>query len=806
MLTLKPYQQDALDTLADYFHLVHAYGAKRGFIIRTDRPYHSVAQLPDLPYVCLRIPTGGGKTLVACHAVGVIQREFLQQDRSLVLWLTPTDTIRTQTLAALRNRDHPYRQALDGAVRGPIQVLELAEAFAISRAALDAATTIIVSTMAAVRVEDTEGRRIYEQNGALMPHFDDLPAAAVRRLEKYENGAAIPSLANLLCLRRPAVIVDEAHGARTDLSFEALARFNPACILELTATPTQPPKPNPSNVLYHVSAYELKAQHMIKLPIRLELRGLWREAIAAAVAKRNELQALADAERTLTGEYLRPIVLLQAQPKSKHGATLTVAAVRAALHDLGVPDDQIAEETGEVREVKAWEEKHGRTLFDERCPICFIITVQALREGWDCPFAYILCSVAELGTSTAVEQILGRVLRMPKATQKKHDDLNHAYAFVTSQRFGQVAATVEGLTQALEANGFTRFEAQQEIETYGTPVLPGFDGPLFGGMVAERPKTPAERAEKLSVPQLALWRDGELLVVEPDDFLEGGWTLRGCDAALTEADFPSRAGVDRSLEVDVNQAGQLTTHWLSDLHQQLSLLARDETMSADALVRWLDDNISHGQISQEDMQLYLLDVIERLRSERSFTLDQLSAERYRLRDAIIKRIGDCKRQAKAAGYQIALFSPHALVEVGPQRLFAFDPNYYPVNSFYEGPFAFTNHYYRAVGAMNGEEARCAGLIDTLPGVERWVRNPDRPPQAYWLPTPSDKFYPDFVALLKDGRTLVVEYKGSQLLGGPDTRQKEAVGKLWEARSGGTCVFRLVSAEDYEAQLRAVADR
>ena len=616
MLTPKPYQQDALDALREYFHLVHAYGAEPAFVIKTRQPFHPVAQLPDLPYVCLRIPTGGGKTLVACHAVGLIQSEFLQQDRSLVLWLTPTDTIKTQTLAALRDRGHPYRQALDSAVRGPVKVLELAEAFEIGRAALDGATTIIISTMAAVRVEDTEGRRIYEQNGALMPHFEDIPEAAKHSLEKYENGAAIPSLANLLCLRRPAIVVDEAHGARTDLSFEALARFNPACILELTATPTQPPKPNPSNVLYHVSAYELKAEHMIKLPIRLELRGQWREAIAAAVAKRNELQTLAEAERALTGEYLRPIVLLQAQPKSKRSATLTVAAVRQALHDLGVPDEQIAEETGEVREVKAWEEKHGRTLFDERCPIQFIITVQALREGWDCPFAYVLCSVAELGTSTAVEQILGRVLRMPKATRKAHEDLNHAYAFVTSQRFGQVAATVEGLTQALEANGFTRFEAQQEIETFQTPVLPDFDGPLFGGIVAERPKTPAEREEKFSAPQLALWRDGELLVVEPDDFLGSGWTLRGCDAVLTEADFPTRVGANRSLEVDINQAGQLTTHWLSDLHQQLSLLARDETMSADGLVRWLDENIPHGQIGQEDMQLYLLDVIERLRNER----------------------------------------------------------------------------------------------------------------------------------------------------------------------------------------------
>ena len=102
---------------------------------------------------------------------------------------------------------------------------------------------------------------------------------------------------------------------------------------------------------------------------------------------------------------------------------------------------------------------------------------------------------------------------------------------------------------------------------------------------------------------------------------------------------------------------------------------------------------------------------------------------------------------------------------------------------------------------------CAGLIDTLPGVKWWVRNLERrPDHTLWLPTPSDRFYPDFVAHLKDGRTLVAEYKGGQLLGGPDTREKEAVGKLWEGRSGGKCVFRLVSAEDYEAQLRAVADQ
>ena len=255
---------------------------------------------------------------------------------------------------------------------------------------------------------------------------------------------------------------------------------------------------------------------------------------------------------------------------------------------------------------------------------------------------------------------------------------------------------------------------------------------------------------------------------------------------LTEADFPTRVGANRSLEVDVNQAGQLTTHWLSDLHQQLSLLARDETMSADGLVLWLDKNIPHGKIGQEDMQLYLLDVIERLRNERDLTLEQLSAERYRLRDAVIKKIGECKQRAKAAGYQLALFSDNAPVEVGPQRVFTFDPNYYPANSFYEGPFSFTNHYYRAVGAMNGEEARCAGLIDSLPGVKWWVRNLERrPDHAFWLPTPTDKFYPDFVALLKDGRTLVVEYKGGQLLAAPTPGRKRRSASCGKRAAGAS---------------------
>ena len=247
-----------------------------------------------------------------------------------------------------------------------------------------------------------------------------------------------------------------------------------------------------------------------------------------------------------------------------------------------------------MREVKAWEEKHGRTLFDERCPIRFIITVQALREGWDCPFAYVLCSVAELGTSTAVEQILGRVFRMPKATLKAHEDLNHAYTFVTSQRFGQVAATVEGLTQALEANGFTRFEAQQEIDTFGTPLLPSFDGPLFGGVVAERSKTPGERAENLGTTTGAV--AGRRAVSSSSRTIS--WAAGGHSAAATPCcPRPTfqrgSARIARWRWMSTRRADSPRTGSVTSI--ALNLLARDETMSADGLVLWLDTNIPHGQ-------------------------------------------------------------------------------------------------------------------------------------------------------------------------------------------------------------------
>ena len=206
-----------------------------------------------------------------------------------------------------------------------------------------------------------------------------------------------------MMVHQPLVIMDEAHNARTSLTFDTLKRLSPSAIIELTATPDTDPHTG-SNVLYRVSASELKAEEMIKLPIVLTVhQSNWEEAVGDACRTRKRLAELATGEP----DYIRPILLIQAENKDKPA---NVEAVKQYLLDSEhLTEEQIAIATGDQRDLDKI------NLFDPACKIEAVITVQALKEGWDCSFAYVFCSTANIGSSRDVEQLLGRVLRMPYA-------------------------------------------------------------------------------------------------------------------------------------------------------------------------------------------------------------------------------------------------------------------------------------------------------------------------------------------------------------------------------------------------------
>ena len=483
-LTLKSYQQAALDALAAFARAAQATGPALAFGELTGRPYSADAFGAQVPCVCLRIPTGGGKTVLAAHAVPLLARAWCQVDAPVAVWLVPSDAILQQTLKSLQTPGHPYRAALTEAYGEQLQVCTLEGVAQIAPPDWGRTAIVVVATIQSFRIEDTGQRNVYSFSESFEPHFKGaqaqsdgrglqclhaLPDALVTADDAARDrtgvlqgfvGQARWSLANWLALHRPIVIVDEAHNAKTEKSFTALQRLNPAFILELTATPI----PHQTNVLYHVSAQELAAEDMIKLPIVLaEHPEGWSAAVFGAVQTQAALEAEALKDEAAGHGYVRPIVLFQAQ---NAGEEMPPEALRRHLIDeLKLPENQIAVATGTTRGLDDMD------LAARSCPVRFVITVQALREGWDCPFAYVLCSLQKLTSATAVEQLLGRVLRMPYARRRGREALNRAYAHVCAAEFSSAAHALAD--RLIHHMGFEALDV-------ASMVAPPAAYPLFG--------------------------------------------------------------------------------------------------------------------------------------------------------------------------------------------------------------------------------------------------------------------------------------------------------------------------------------
>lgn len=554
----KTYQSQVLDSIETYFKACHALpSASLAFTTTTEslwgrgNPYNPLSGFPfDMPYFCLRVPTGGGKTWLAAKSVALVNTHLLRSEHSLILWLVPSKPIREQTLRALRERTHPYHSALREA--GPITVMDLEEAKSVTRATLDTSTTVIVATRQAFQVEEEECRKVYQSSGALMHHFDNLsPTQRGELLSEGEGADRITpySLANVLRLRRPFVIVDEAHNSRTELAFDMLARFRPSGVMELTATPDL--ERTPSNVLHSVSAAELKAEEMIKLPVVLETEPNWQQCLADAIGRRDALHTLADDERRAGAAYLRPLVLIQSEPRRAGVDTLDYERVRNELiTNHGIPASEIVVATGEEKGLEQIEAEYKSGIADPNCPVKFVITQKALAEGWDCPFAYILVSMASLSSATAVEQLLGRVLRQPGASHRNAKALNQSYAFVVSRNFAETAGTLRD--RLVAGAGFERREVTEFVKA-AKPDQSRLDLEGHPGRIVVHPVkiTLPEKPDLKRVPKpvrdKVSW-DGKLniltistpLTEEETETLKTSVTTQTAATAITEAAEKSR--------------------------------------------------------------------------------------------------------------------------------------------------------------------------------------------------------------------------------------------------------------------------
>ncbi len=851
MFEPKNYQRETLEWLRRYLEEAHfagpqaAFDALRAQNPQTERtPYRPLAGLEDVPFVCLRLPTGGGKTYLAARSIAVAAQAYLEQEYPLVLWMVPTNTIRGQTLETLKKPGHPNRLALEAVFGSRLLVIDIADFTQLRLQDLLDKVVIVVGTLQTLRVNSTEGRKVYAHHEDLEAHFVSVPTNTPG-LERTQNGGIKYSFRNLLTLHRPLVIIDEAHNNTSELSVEVLQRVQPACIVEFTATPAAS-----SNILHAVSALELKAEEMIKLPIVLTEHATWQEAVRDSILTRQKLHDLARLDR----DFIHPIVLIQAEDK---GHEVTFEVIRQFLIEQEkIQPERIAVATGAQRELD------GVNLLDPNTPVEFVITVEALKEGWDCPFAYVFCSVATVHSKKDVEQLLGRVLRMPYARKRTQEALNRAYAHVSASSWPQAVSQLE---DRLVSMGFEEQEAEEAIRPQ-PPLLPVGD-PLGAsvrstlqavslvlsaapallylsaeelGRVAVRqieegrvafevkgevdsafelklvqavapadrealqktlsvfrrqqPHTPAQRGERFAVPQLCLWADGALEVAEKDWFLSpGGWNLLDFPVELNPGEFNIQEQAESFL-IDIN-GRQLTTRYLC-AQLPLDFKDVDSGWTDLQLARWLDGKLYQPDIRQEVLLEWLRRCLNALIDRRGFTLTALARGRFLLEKALREKIKACRQAAYERGYQHTLFDGGARVETSPSYAFAYDPNNYPAHWPYTGRYQFAKHYYSMVGELEavGEEFECAQAIDRCYQVKHWVRNLAQQPNfSFRLPLANGYFYPDFVSELKDGRVLVVEYKGAHLE--EYEKEKRNVGELWEEKSQGKASFLWAVKQD-----------
>lgn len=724
-MELKDYQARVLADLASYLDVLDGtpnlaqafkdYWAGKGVRVGGGdgmEPYKNT--VPGVPHICAKVPTAGGKTFIAVNALDTVFSALAKRAPGrpkLVVWLVPSLTILDQTVLALSSPEHPYRKRLDQLFRHRVAVYEKRDLLMGAGFSWDTAQeqlSIVVMSFDSLRARNKEDRKIYQENGNLASFLQpDQGDPSDWLLPEHDASALI----NVIRRLRPVVVVDESHNAESQLSVEMMKNLNPDFILDLTATPR-----NNSNIISYVDALALKKQHMVKLPVIVANRTSKGEVIESALILRRQLEDLARDEEAAGGKYIRPIVLFQAQPRTDEDNT-TFEKIREKLVELKIPAEQIKIKTADINELR------GVNLMSRDCPVRFIITVNALKEGWDCPFAYILASLADKTSAVDVEQILGRVLRMPHVQQHGNDLLNLSYVFTASNRFMD---TLQSVVKGLNRAGFSdkdyraidgqATDAAAQAGTAGTAQLP------LGGLSGQ----PADEDEAPSADDLDVsgvspdWEAAATGAVQAQAGSAGSVAAAATtdgtvtDAAAYVADIKARAlAENQAFEAKAQASDDDVSPELEDKmnRHKIKDIFRDEALAVRLPQFFIQ--VQNGGFFTEDQPFQLFEREELLKEFRlsqadaTISFDDVETEVYRVD---LEQLGDgdyaprafklaARERVRFTEYLLALSHESQVMNL-VSRLTELVGNMYPITD----P-EVKEYIRRVVSGMNAEQIR-----------------------------------------------------------------------------------------------------
>ena len=739
------------------------------YVDRTDKANRPV------PHICFKVPTGGGKTLLAAAAL-----ERLNRQTGLTLWVVPSKAIYAQTKAALWNREHPYRQMLERASGGRVKMLEKDNPFNRDDIA-NYLCVMLLMLPAANRHKGKEFLKIFRDSGrypSFFPDIDDI-FGDVRMKNEYpdlechsEPGPVKHSLFNVFKILRPVVVLDEAHkayGAQEKTANEELAhaisRMNPCLVIELSATPNR----GISNLLVDIEGPDLKKEEMIKLPVQVTSfpNAEWQLTLSQAVDELERLQVEAELLENSTGRYIRPIAVVRVERTGKSqrdGEHIHAEDVREYLiQHLSEPADSIRVKSAETDEL-------GREdLLSEFSQVRWIITQSALMEGWDCPFAYLLVMLDNTQAQRAITQLVGRVMRQPHAQLTERELLNQCYIYCNNADVGAVVGQVkkglesEGLTglsdQVVGASGANQQDEVQERTVQRREKFRGRD--IFLPKVLHKKGNGWIQLDFQS--HILPYIDWSALE-PPDPKATAPDSVRRQSATVDVDDTPTTYHAEQEPYID-------KTAKLSDFARRLSDIVPNQWHAA-RIAKLLCERLrENGRTDADiyDRRSYLAHVLrEHVKNE----VEKQAEQRFRekLRNGDIRFDLETKepnfRMIESYTIPVSADDRPLLKEYGePLQLNLFEP-------VYERQFD------------SELEKKFAYYLDEERALQWWHRVAVRQQGEYYVQGwKQERIYPDFVAMAGKiagaPRMLIFETKGEHLRGNPDTEYKKKVLKILE---------------------------
>lgn len=781
-----------------------------------------------VPNVTMKVPTGGGKTYLACAALSRIFGRYLATNTGFVLWIVPNEAIYAQTLKALNDRQHPYRQTLDRAAAGRVRIMEKGDP--LNRADVDVNLCVLVLMLQSAVRRQEDQLKLFGDRGdvhGFTPAEGEQAAHkalkdTISNLSIYDladGGPAWPmvkdSVGNALRIIRPVVVMDEGHRAISDLAFRTLYGFNPLFVLELSATPkdvaaraaTANREATPerkANVLVEISGRELEREGMIKMPLNIVPMASsdWTATLQASLAKLNALNTAAKAYRGDGGLYIRPILLVQAErtgAEQRDAGYIHADDVKAWLVAAGLDEAEVALKTSEVNDL---DKPENRDLLKSSCRVRVIITKAALAEGWDCPFAYVLCSLAASGNESAMTQLVGRILRQPHAIRTGVAELDESYVFTHR---AETAAVVVAIKQGLSNDGMSDLVHDVVLKDVG------------GSTVSKRKldRRDAFRTTDIALPQV-LWidegQDARLLDAESDLFPSIDWTKFDAEAFADSLPQNAQAAASQLVRLRTGDSAGFVTE---------DAVALNEALAFDAphAVRMLSEIVPNPYVARELVGRVLAklqvrgfgdELIGRLSA---YIIDEARKALVKWRDKQAASIfGECLK----SGHVEFRVRGDAGDWIAPDHIWTSATDNAPQVPSKSGG-ALERSLFLPVYAsdLNDDEKHVAVYLDAEAVIKWWHRNgTDRGSYALrgWR---RGNVYPDFVfAALRDDageRLVAIESKGDQLAGNLDTEYKrelletltKAFGKN-AAEKGGELPMAAKSVE-YEAAVVLFSD-